>query len=172
MRQVILLCTLILAACSSSGSDVQVGPSIYGRDLLKNVNFDVYEGAHDAEQELVDAAHHVSRTLDDLARVQYSESNPEKMKDETSAEKLGMSDLGSVDWSGPVEPIVRQIAKASNYRVRVLGNKPAIPVLITIKKTNASLAEIIRDIKYQANKNAKIQIYPKSHVIEIRYLKA
>lgn len=172
MRQLLALCFLVIAACSNNSNETQIGPSIYGNSLLKNINLDVYEGAHDAEQELVEAAHHVSRTLDDLARVQYSEHKPEDLKDTINPEQLGMTDLGSIDWSGPVEPIIKQLAQASKYKLRVLGVKPAVPILVSINKQNASLAEIIRDITYQVHQNAVIQIYPKSRIIEIRYLKA
>lgn len=173
MRVLILIPTLIaLAACSNSNLDnTSVGPTIYGRSLLKNVNFDVYEGVHDADQELVDAAHQVSHTLDDLSRVQYAESKVKKIPDMKSAAKSGLSDLGSVDWSGPVEPLLKQLTKAGKYKLRVLGSRPAIPILITVNKSNASLAEIVRDITYQVHQQASIEIYPKSHTIEIRYHK-
>ena len=173
MRKLILIAFLIsLAACSSRDMDeTSVGPTIYGRSLLKNVNFDVYEGAHDADQELVDAAHQVSTTLDELSRIQYAETKEKDLPEAPNAEKLGLADLGTVDWSGPVEPLLKQLAKASNYKIRVLGKRPAIPVLITVNKNNATLAEIMRDIMYQAGKQANIQIYPKSHIIELRYHK-
>lgn len=171
MRYLLLAVLLLLAACSSNTNDTQIGPSIYGRALLKNVNFDVYEGAHDADQELVDAAHHVSRTLDDLARVQFAEAKGKPLADEPDPAKIGLADLGSVDWSGPVEPIIKQLAQASNYKLRVLGTRPAIPVLVSVQKQNASFAEIIRDIKYQIHQQAALQIYPKTHYIEIRYNK-
>lgn len=171
MRTLITIATtLMLCSCSSrSIDDTSIGPTIYGRSLLKNVNFDVYEGAHDADQELVDAAHQVSKTLDDLSRVQYSQVKESDLPVELDADKIGLADLGTVDWSGPVEPMLKQLAKASNYKIRIMGRKPAIPVLISVNKTNATLAEIIRDITYQAGKQASIQIYPKSHTIELRY---
>lgn len=163
---------LLVTACSNNTlDDTQIGPTIYGRSLLKNVNFDVYEGAHDADQELVDAAHQVSATLGELSRIQYSQVKEKDLPDQLNPEKLGLADLGTIDWSGPVEPIVKQIAKASNYHLRVIGKRPAIPVLVTINKENATLAEIMRDITYQAGKQANIQIYAKSHIIELRYHK-
>lgn len=167
----LIISSFLLCSCSNNSDESNIGPSIYGRSLLKNVNYDVYEGAHDADQELVDAAHQVSKSLDDLARIEYSNSKVKRIKDQTNADKLGMSDLGTIDWSGPVEPILKQLAMASHYKLRVLGNRPAIPVLINVNKSNASVAEIVRDITYQVHKQATIQIYPKSHTIELRYHK-
>ncbi len=77
----------------------------------------------------------------------------------------------SVDWSGPMAELTEQIAHAANYRLRVLGHAPAIPVLISLNTKDQSLAEILRDIDYQAGKKASIRVYPNSHVVELRYAK-
>jgi defect-in-organelle-trafficking protein DotD len=77
----------------------------------------------------------------------------------------------SIDWSGPVEPLVRQIARVSDYRLRVLGTPPAIPVIVTIYERHAKLGDVLRDVAYQCNKRASIIIFPESRVIELRYAK-
>ena len=38
-----------------------------------------------------------------------------------------MGGVTSIDWSGPIEPLLRQIAHASDYRLRVLGTRSGYP---------------------------------------------
>ena len=83
----------------------------------------------------------------------------------------GMGGLTSVDWSGPVQPLVEQMANAVNYRTRVLGTSPAIPIIVTIYQKNAMLGDILRDVGYQCGRRASIAVYPESRVIELRYAK-
>ena len=82
-----------------------------------------------------------------------------------------MAGLTSIDWSGPVEPLINQIARAANYRVRVLGVPPAIPVLVTLYDKNRMLADVLRDVGYQCGRRATVVVYPESRVIELRYAK-
>ncbi len=35
----------------------------------------------------------------------------------------GMAQQVSIDWSGPVEPLLKQLANASGYRLRSIGAK-------------------------------------------------
>ncbi|MBY0378006.1 MAG: type IVB secretion system lipoprotein DotD, partial [Gammaproteobacteria bacterium] len=77
----------------------------------------------------------------------------------------------SVDWSGPIEEVTARVAKAAHYRMRILGREPAIPVLVSLDVKDESLAEILRNIDYQAGKKAYLYVYPNSQVVELRYAK-
>jgi defect-in-organelle-trafficking protein DotD len=79
--------------------------------------------------------------------------------------------MTSVDWSGPIEQLVKQLADASGYRMRVLGSKPAIPVLVTVYAKNITVADALRDIGYQGGRRATVVIFPDSRVVELRYAK-
>lgn len=82
-----------------------------------------------------------------------------------------MGALASVEWSGPIAQLVCQIAKATGYRVNILGTEPAIPVIVTIADKNRMLGDILRDAGYQAGRRAAVFVYPESRVIELRYAK-
>lgn len=120
---------------------------------------------------LAEASYSVSRSIVDLAESAEAAHPLPDLAPPPSPATYGMSGLTSVDWSGPVEPIVRQIARAANYRVRVLGTTPAIPVLVTIYEKNAMLGDILRDVGYQCGRRAAVVVFPESRVIEIRYAK-
>ena len=74
-----------------------------------------------------------------------------------------------MDWSGPIAEVTKRIAKAAHFHFRVLGQTPAVPILISLNLKDQSLAEILRDIDYQAGKKAHIHVYPSSQVVELRY---
>ena len=84
----------------------------------------------------------------------------------------GMGGRVDIDWTGPVAPLIEKIAKMTNYRVKFLGNEPAIPIIVTVAARNTVLAEIMQNASFQAGKRAHILVFPDNHVIEVRYLPA
>lgn len=143
---------LILSACAQP----KIPP---GYDLSKT------------ENSLAEASYSVSRSMTDLSETAQAAHPQAMMPDNPSPASYGMGGLTTVDWSGPVEPLVKQIAKAANYRVRVIGTAPAIPVLVTIYSRNQMLGDILRDVGYQCGRRASVVVYPQSSVIELRYAK-
>lgn len=126
---------------------------------------------HKNENSLAEASYSVSRSVVDLAETAQAAHPLPDLAPPPSPATYGMGGLASIDWSGPVEPLLRQIARAANYRLRVLGTAPAIPVLVTIYTKNAMLGDILRDVGYQCGRRASVVIYPGSLVIELRYAK-
>jgi defect in organelle trafficking protein DotD len=123
------------------------------------------------EISLAEASYSVSRSVVDLAETAQAAHPLPAIAPPPSPATYGMAGLTTVDWSGPVEPLVRQMAKAANYRVRVLGTTPGIPVIVTINTKNAMLGDILRDIGYQCGRRAAVLVFPESRVIELRYAK-
>lgn len=123
------------------------------------------------ESSLAEASYSVSRSLVDLAETAEAAHPLPALSPPPSPASYGMGALTTIDWSGPVEPLVRQIARISGYRVRVLGTAPAIPVLVTIYAKNTMLGDILRDVGYQCGRRASVIVFPESLVIEIRYAK-
>jgi defect-in-organelle-trafficking protein DotD len=146
-----LLC-LLMAACSPPPS-----PPGY------NIN--------NAQASLAEASYSVSRSIVDLAETAEAAHPLPNLTPPPSPASYGMAGLTTIDWSGPVEPLLRQVAIAANYRVRVLGTSPAIPVMVSVFTKNAMLGDILRDIGYQCGRRAAVVVYPESRVIELRYAK-
>lgn len=120
---------------------------------------------------LAEASYSVSRSLASLSEVAQAAHPLPDLPPTPSPASYGMSGLTSVDWSGPVEPLIRQIAKSVNYRTRVLGRSPAIPVLVSVYDKNMMVADILRDVAYQCGRRATVVVYPENRVIELRYAK-
>lgn len=115
---------------------------------------------------LSEAAVSVSHSLSELAGIQ-------KATTPSSAYKLDNTNYAipgsiSVDWSGPIEPLLLQIADVSGYRLRVLGVRPAVQVIVTLTAKDTPLCDIMRDIDYQGGHAAKVSVYP-NRIIELRY---
>lgn len=123
------------------------------------------------DQSLAEGAYSVSRSLVSLAAAAQASHPCPPLAPPPSPETYGMAGLTSVDWSGPIEPLVRELAKVANYHLRILGTPPAIPVIVTVYEKNTMLADILRNVGYQAGRRAAVVVFPESRVIELRYAK-
>ena len=123
------------------------------------------------QSSLAEASYAMSRSIVDLAETAQAAHPLPVLQAPPSPASYGMAGLSTIDWSGPVEPLVRQIAAVANYRVCVLGTPPAIPVIVTVYQKNAMLGDILRDVGYQCGRRAAVMVYPVSRVIELRYAK-
>lgn len=120
---------------------------------------------------LAEASYSVSRAISSLSETAQAAHPLPQLDPPPNPASYGMAGLTSVDWSGPVEPLVRQIAKVTGYRVRVLGTQPAIPVIVTVYDKNMMVADILRDVGFQCGRRAAVVVFPESRVIELRYAK-
>ena len=125
----------------------------------------------DATIKLAEAAVSVSDSMLEMARIEKVITPPSKDNLLTIPNAYNLQARASVDWSGPIEELTARIAKSAHFQIRVMGNAPSIPVLISISVKDESLAEILRDIDYQAASKAYIHVYPNSQVVELRYAK-
>lgn len=150
LLSVVALC-VILASCANPRPAKQFSPM------------------SSAQQSLAEASYSVSRSMVDLAETAQAAHPERPLAPPPDPSTYGMGGLTTIDWSGPVEPLLRQIASTANYRLRVLGNKPNIPILVTVQAKNVMLGDALRDVGYQCGKRAKVVVFPKSKVVELRY---
>ncbi len=123
----------------------------------------------DASIKLAEAANSVSDSMMNMARVEKIILPANKDNTLTIPNAYNLQARASVDWSGPVAELTGRVANAAHFHLRVLGQTPAIPILISLDLHDQSLAEILRNIDYQAGKKASIHVYPNSQVVELRY---
>jgi defect-in-organelle-trafficking protein DotD len=122
-----------------------------------------------SQAQLAESAQSVNTSLQQLSAIQIATHPDVKMAPPINANAVGMGQQTSLDWTGPVEPLLHKIADASGYHVRVVGREPAIPVIVAISANDQTLASILRDTTYQVAKKARIALYPNSRTIELRY---
>lgn len=123
-----------------------------------------------AQAQLAETAQSVNQSLQQLSAIQMATHPDVKIQAPMNAAAIGMDQQTSIDWTGPVEPLLNKIAKASQYKLRVLGSQPAIPVIVSINAVEQPLATILRDTTYQVALKARITVYAKTKTIELRYL--
>lgn len=131
----------------------------------------INDPSDDANIKLAEAASSISDSMLQMAKVQKVITPPRKDNTLTIPNSSSLQTRASVDWAGPIEELSARIAKAAHYRLRILGKEPPVPVLISLNIQDESLAEILRDIDYQAGTRAELHVYPNSQVIELRYAK-
>lgn len=155
---------LMIAGCTHSYSSSQSPNKIV---IVSNDTI-----TKDAETKLAESAESVSESLQQLAEIDRASHPQAKLPSPPVPEMIGMAQLASIEWTGPVGPLVEKIAAASRYKVRTLGHSPAIPILVSISAKSTPLADILRDATFQCGSKANIVVYPASKTIELRYAKA
>lgn len=155
MRAMLFVASVFLVGCTSTTTTFKKPP--------------INEPSDDATIKLAEAATSISNSMLEMARVVKVVNPPNKDNVLAIPNAYNLQTRASVDWSGPIEELTARIAKAAHYRLRVLGREPAIPVLVSTNVKDMSLAEILRDIDYQAGEKATIHVYPNSQVVELRY---
>ncbi len=159
MKKIIAALVLsLLSACSTTQN--------YPNSITPTLN----PKSDDAGIKLAEAARSVSQSLNELKAIEKTSSPPVKPLPYPTASGLEKI-IASVDWSGPIEPLLKRIATLANYRLEVIGRPPAIPVLVTIAAQNTPLSYIIRNADIQAGSKGNIAVYPGIHIIELRYAK-
>lgn len=76
----------------------------------------------------------------------------------------------SINWSGPVDSLVRKIAEVTGYEYEgVIGSKPVTPVLVTVAVTNTPAFNVLADAGAQAGSAADIIVRPETRKILVKY---
>ena len=123
----------------------------------------------EAQAQVAEAATAVGHSLQQLSAMELATHPGKKIPKPFTAKGTGMGQIASVDWTGPAEPLLRKIAKATHYHLRIVGHKPAIPVLVSVNMRNQPVAAILRNVTYQIVTKANIAVYPRNRSIELRY---
>jgi defect-in-organelle-trafficking protein DotD len=126
------------------------------------------ESVNEAEIILAEAANATSSSTVELAKIQ-SAATPINKKDLNILDAEELQGTASIDWSGPIEPLVKHIASLCQYKFIRLGNEPAIPIIVTLNMQNASIASILQNVAYLAGKKAYIRVDQHKNIIELRY---
>lgn len=123
-----------------------------------------------ATVQLAQAAASISQSLTELSAIQQANTpTPRVYLPITRASE--MANLVSLDFAGPVGPLVDRVGCMTHYRVRKIGVPPSIPIIISINVHNKPLADVVRDIAFQCGTRACIVVYSNKRIIELRYLR-
>lgn len=74
-------------------------------------------------------------------------------------------------WNGPLLPLVHKLALMAGYKVRVYGNAPAAPIVVTLHGQH-TLFEAFRIVGEQAGRLADLRLNATSKTVEVYYVDA
>lgn len=138
----------------------------------KSVAYQLSKPSNEAKTSLSLAADSISKSLAELAEIERHNNPQAKMYNPVNPNAIGMPQIASIDWNGPIEPLVKKIAESSKFKVNVLGTSPGIPILVSISAKDTPISDILRNADYQCGKKANIVVYPANKIIELRYTKS
>ena len=116
-----------------------------------------------------EAAVSVAHSLSQLGLAQRNEQGLLKRESEEGDLPRILARYVSIDWAGPVEPLVKQLADSVQLRLKVIGHEPGIPVIVSLRKRDASVYDILQDVRGQVGDRADIMVFPSSGVVEVHY---
>jgi defect-in-organelle-trafficking protein DotD len=154
VRCAVLSVVFLLAGCQSSHGGVYSVPNI--KDDPAGIA-------------LAEAAVSVSQSLNEMSEIKRASTPTNKRM--VSDGRYNIAGKVSIDWSGPIEPILAKLARVPYpaYHFRVVGRKPAIPVVVTLNAHETLLCDVLRDMDFQASDRASIRVSAQSRVLELRY---
>jgi defect-in-organelle-trafficking protein DotD len=117
---------------------------------------------------LAAAVDRASTALQTLASVEQSR-NPGVSIQSVPAAPQELRRTVSVEWVGPIEPIVRRLADRAGYATQVNGDRPPAPLVVSILAKQKSVVEVLRDVGLQAGTRADISVDPDRHIVELNY---
>lgn len=75
----------------------------------------------------------------------------------------------TVNWTGPIEPIVQRLADRAGYEMQVNGDVPPAPVVVTLTARQKMVIDVLRDLGLQAGTRADVVVDPERRVVELNY---
>lgn len=147
--------------------------------LLISVSACAYVPRHNAQPQLVaepdsvdlmlaEAADRATRALETLSAMEQTQMPIKAIATVPNAPQE-LQRAVTFDWTGPVEPLVEELTRKAGYQYGIIGNRPALPITVTMRATNKPLINVFRDIGIQMGARADLKVDGQSRMIEIQY---
>jgi defect in organelle trafficking protein DotD len=146
-----------------------INNNINNNDTIKENYYSGKNLGNDIAENLIASAKSIEKSLAILAAAQEVNNVPVLNTAPLITAEGGMGSTADIDWTGPIEPLLEKIALMTNYNLKVMGNKPSIPIIISITQNHAIIADILKNASLQAGKRVNIVVFPANKIIELRY---
>lgn len=117
---------------------------------------------------LADAADRATRALETLSAMERSQ-NPQPDLAIVPNAPRELQRAVTLNWTGPVEPLVQELSRKAGYRFGTIGARPSTPVIVTISSINKPLINVFRDIGLQMGARADLKVNARTRMIELQY---
>ncbi|MDO8953911.1 MAG: DotD/TraH family lipoprotein [Gammaproteobacteria bacterium] len=123
------------------------------------------------QQDLSAAAVSATGSLSQLAAIEKARYQSEAYMPFANVHDQALDTFVSIQWYGPIAPLLQQVADMIGYKLQVFGKPPTTPILVNIDDTQqkTSAINIIRNADLQAGANANILIFTDQKLISLRY---
>jgi hypothetical protein len=82
---------------------------------------------------------------------------------------LGMAQVTSLTWTGPIDQVTRTLTEMGGYTFQVSGAAPPIPLVVSVEAHQEQLGKILYDIGLQAGRRADLLIDHDKRLLTLRY---
>ena len=117
---------------------------------------------------LAAAVDRASTALQTLASVEQARNPGVSIQAAPSAPKE-LRQAVSVDWVGPVEALAQSLTDRAGYQLQVNGDRPPVPVVVSVQAREKSVIEVLRDLGLQVGRRAEIVVDPDRRIVELNY---
>ena len=118
---------------------------------------------------IAQAAEKAAAALDTISGIEQARAPAMPAPDDYSNAPAALNQPITVKWSGPAEQLVETLAARGGMRFQSKGNRPGVPLMISVNVYQKPMIEVLRDIGLQIGRRADITVNGMNNVIEIRY---
>ncbi|MBU0799602.1 MAG: DotD/TraH family lipoprotein [Alphaproteobacteria bacterium] len=118
---------------------------------------------------LADAADRSSTALQTLAAIEQQRTPDIAMAPIENAPPE-MKRAMTLNWVGPVEPVLKTLADRAGYGFQTVGNAPPVPIIVSVDAENTPVIEILRSIGLQLGVRADVSVDGAARMVEIHYV--
>ena len=154
----VILAGILLAGCGAAVDDTEVSP----------------EGLEQIDSQIMEAVETSARANQAIAETEVATAAPQRPGPGASLPATvtlppAAIQPVTVDWQGPVEPFLRDIAARAGYTFSVDGTPPTNAMLVNIRAFEEPLYGVVRRVGNQVHGYADIAFNPGARSIQIRY---
>lgn len=117
---------------------------------------------------LAESADRASTALQTLASVEAART-PAAAMSPVADVPIELRRAITVNWVGPIEPIAKTLADRAGYGFLVLGNEPAVPVVVSVDAENTRVVDVLRDVGLQLGRRGDVKVDARAKMVEIYY---
>ena len=151
-----LAAIFVLAGCEGGGN------------FVKAKNPQVAANPDKVSAMLAESADRASRSLEQLAAIEQTRTPDADVAPIANAPRE-LRRAVTINWVGPASAIAKKMAERASYRFNVLGEKPPVPVVVSLDKENARLIDVLRDIGLQLGARGDIRVDAQARLVELQY---
>lgn len=117
---------------------------------------------------LAEAADKASNALQTLAAVEQSRAPAVAVEPIHNAPPELMRAM-TITWYGPAEGLVKKLADRASYTFLAVGDKPPVPITVSIDVENQPVIDTLRDVGLQLGVRADVKVDSTRRMVEIHY---